>query len=225
MSKIADLKVISRTSTQHYKSAPENLPEIARQLGVRQLSRTGYLKQGRYSVRTLEAHFARWEEAADAARIAPAYRRPVDDRELFDNLRQLWTRLGHQPSAHQVKKPMSLFSLDVYLARFGKFNHALRAFAQYLDPANVSPGPVADAKKLSRKTTRHVNDSLRFKVMRRDRFRCCACGRSPATHAGVVLEIDHKKPWSAGGETVMSNLQTLCKKCNRGKSDLKWRAK
>jgi len=34
LSKIADLKVISRTSTQHYKSAPENLPDIARQLGV-----------------------------------------------------------------------------------------------------------------------------------------------------------------------------------------------
>src|SRR5437899_6998894 len=34
LSKIAELKVISRTSTQHYKSAPENLPEIARQLGV-----------------------------------------------------------------------------------------------------------------------------------------------------------------------------------------------
>ena len=34
LSKIADLKVISRTSTQHYKSAPENLPEIAKQLGV-----------------------------------------------------------------------------------------------------------------------------------------------------------------------------------------------
>src|SRR5207249_2497526 len=34
LSKIADLKVISRTSTQHYKSAPDNLPEIARQLHV-----------------------------------------------------------------------------------------------------------------------------------------------------------------------------------------------
>jgi TolB-like protein len=34
LSKIADLKVISRTSTQHYKSQPENLPEVARQLGV-----------------------------------------------------------------------------------------------------------------------------------------------------------------------------------------------
>src|SRR5437667_2282073 len=34
LAKISDLKVISRTSTQHYKSAPENLREIAKQLGV-----------------------------------------------------------------------------------------------------------------------------------------------------------------------------------------------
>jgi serine/threonine protein kinase/Tfp pilus assembly protein PilF len=34
LSKIADLKVISRTSTQHYQSAPKNLREIAKQLGV-----------------------------------------------------------------------------------------------------------------------------------------------------------------------------------------------
>ena len=34
LSKVADLKVISRTSTQRFKSAPENLPEIAKQLGV-----------------------------------------------------------------------------------------------------------------------------------------------------------------------------------------------
>src|SRR5437899_2567661 len=34
LAKVADLKVISRTSTQHFKSAPANLPEIAKQLGV-----------------------------------------------------------------------------------------------------------------------------------------------------------------------------------------------
>ena len=34
LAKVADLKVISRTSTQHFKSAPDNLPEIAKQLGV-----------------------------------------------------------------------------------------------------------------------------------------------------------------------------------------------
>src|SRR5438045_2892656 len=46
LSKIADLKVISRTSTQHYKSAPENLPEIARQLGVAHILEGGVQKSG-----------------------------------------------------------------------------------------------------------------------------------------------------------------------------------
>jgi TolB-like protein/class 3 adenylate cyclase/Tfp pilus assembly protein PilF len=46
LSKIADLKVISRTSTQHYKSAPENLPEIARQLSVAHVLEGSVQKSG-----------------------------------------------------------------------------------------------------------------------------------------------------------------------------------
>ena len=46
LSKIGDLKVISRTSTQHYKSAPENLPEIARQLGVAHILEGSVQKSG-----------------------------------------------------------------------------------------------------------------------------------------------------------------------------------
>src|SRR5207302_1060002 len=46
LSKIADLKVISRTSTQHYKSAPENLPEIARLLGVAHVLEGSVQKSG-----------------------------------------------------------------------------------------------------------------------------------------------------------------------------------
>jgi serine/threonine protein kinase/Tfp pilus assembly protein PilF len=46
LSKIADLKVISRTSTQHYKSAPENLTEIARQLGVTHILEGSVQKSG-----------------------------------------------------------------------------------------------------------------------------------------------------------------------------------
>ena len=34
LAKVSDLKVISRTSTQHFKSSPDNLPQIAKQLGV-----------------------------------------------------------------------------------------------------------------------------------------------------------------------------------------------
>src|SRR5881394_3359648 len=46
VSKIADLKVISRTSTQHYKSAPDNLPEIARQLSVAHILEGSVQKSG-----------------------------------------------------------------------------------------------------------------------------------------------------------------------------------
>jgi len=46
LSKIADLKVISRTSTQHYKSSPENLHEIGRQLGVAHILQGSVQKSG-----------------------------------------------------------------------------------------------------------------------------------------------------------------------------------
>jgi serine/threonine protein kinase/Tfp pilus assembly protein PilF len=46
LSKIADLKVISHTSTQHYKSTPENLPAIAKQLGVAHILEGSVQKSG-----------------------------------------------------------------------------------------------------------------------------------------------------------------------------------
>jgi TolB-like protein/class 3 adenylate cyclase/Tfp pilus assembly protein PilF len=46
LAKIADLKVISRTSTQHYKSKPENLHDIARQLGVAHILEGSVQKSG-----------------------------------------------------------------------------------------------------------------------------------------------------------------------------------
>jgi TolB-like protein/class 3 adenylate cyclase/Tfp pilus assembly protein PilF len=58
LSKVADLKVISRTSTQHYKSAPENLPEIAKELGVAHILEGSVQKSGdavRVSVQLIKA--------------------------------------------------------------------------------------------------------------------------------------------------------------------------
>jgi TolB-like protein/Tfp pilus assembly protein PilF len=70
LSKIADLKVISRTSTQHYKSAPENLHEIAKQLGVAHILEGSVQKSGdavRVNVRLIkvanESHL--WADTFD----------------------------------------------------------------------------------------------------------------------------------------------------------------
>jgi len=55
-------------------------------------------------------------------------------------------------------------------------------------------------------------------VLARDKWKCLSCGRS-AREDGVLLEVDHIIPRSKGGSDDMSNLQTLCKKCNIGKSN------
>jgi TolB-like protein/class 3 adenylate cyclase/Flp pilus assembly protein TadD len=65
LSKIADLKVISRTSTQHYKSTPENLREIAKQLGV------AYILEG--SV----------QKSADAVRVNVQLIKAANDSHLW----------------------------------------------------------------------------------------------------------------------------------------------
>ncbi len=57
-----------------------------------------------------------------------------------------------------------------------------------------------------------------WEVLARDKWRCLSCGRS-AKEDGVLLEVDHILPRSKGGSDDISNLQTLCKKCNIGKSN------
>ena len=70
-----------------------------------------------------------------------------------------------------------------------------------------------------KRSTRAISDKLRYQVLKRDNFKCCACSASPAKDPSVELHIDHIIPWSKGGESTLENLQTLCSKCNIGKSD------
>jgi TolB-like protein/tetratricopeptide (TPR) repeat protein len=59
LAKVADLKVISRTSTQRFKSSPDNLPQIAKQLGVMHLLEGSVQKSGdavRVNVQLINAH-------------------------------------------------------------------------------------------------------------------------------------------------------------------------
>jgi TolB-like protein/integral membrane sensor domain MASE1/class 3 adenylate cyclase/Tfp pilus assembly protein PilF len=65
LSKIAELKVISRTSTQQYKSAPENLPAIAKQLGV------AHILEGRV------------QKSGDAVRVNVQLIRAANDSQLW----------------------------------------------------------------------------------------------------------------------------------------------
>lgn len=64
-----------------------------------------------------------------------------------------------------------------------------------------------------------MTKKLREFIKNRDNFTCCNCGNSTHAEPNLLLEIDHIIPVAKGGCTVKENLQTLCWKCNRSKSD------
>ena len=62
-----------------------------------------------------------------------------------------------------------------------------------------------------------MSDSVRYDILKRDNYCCRICGST--SNDGVKLHVDHIIPVAKGGKTMRSNLQTLCDRCNMGKSD------
>lgn len=118
-------------------------------------------------------------------------------------------------------KSISHISSGAYLRKYGKWTNALKTFIDYInsDTIEYELNPI-DSYSKSHKTSRDINLRLRFRVMQQDNFKYRLCGASPAKDSSVELHIDHIKPWSKGGETIIENLQTLCSNCNLGKSNL-----
>lgn len=64
-----------------------------------------------------------------------------------------------------------------------------------------------------------MTNDLREAIKKRDNYTCCKCGNSVYDEPNLLLEVDHIIPISKGGKTEASNLQTLCWRCNRSKSN------
>jgi TolB-like protein/class 3 adenylate cyclase/Flp pilus assembly protein TadD len=146
LSKIADLKVISRTSTQHYKSAPENLPEIARQLGVAHILEGSVQKSGdavRVNVQLIKA-------ANDSHLWADTFDRKLTDifsvesevaKAIADQLRAKLT--GQEQEVLAAKPTDNPQAYDVYL----------RGLVYTLKTAST-PGTALAAQKYLREAVR-----------------------------------------------------------------------
>ena len=118
LAKIADLKVISRTSTQHYKTAPENLPEIGRQLGIAHILEGSVQKSGdavRVNVQLIRA-------ATDSNLWADTFDRKLTDvfsvesevaKAIADELRAHLT--GREEQEIAAKPTDNVEAYDAYL--------------------------------------------------------------------------------------------------------------
>lgn len=76
-----------------------------------------------------------------------------------------------------------------------------------------------DKKGHSRTQRSAMTNDLREAIKKRDNYTCCRCGNSVFKEPNLLLEVDHIIPISKGGKTESSNLQTLCWRCNREKSN------
>jgi TolB-like protein/Tfp pilus assembly protein PilF len=145
LSKIADLKVISRTSTQHYKSAPENLSEIGQQLGVAHILEGSVQKSGdavRVNVQLIKA-------ANDSHLWADTFDRKLTDifsvesevaKAIADQLRAKLT--GHEEQVIAAKLTDNVEAYDAYL----------RGLAYTLKPSN--PANALGAQKYLKEAVR-----------------------------------------------------------------------
>ena len=193
------------------------------------ISKRSYNEIGKYSAFTYASRFGSWNTALAKANIPVTREINITNENLLENIKDVWIIKGKQPTYRDIDGPTSKYSASTYQERFGSWNRALEAFSDYINSAfedtnsdkqnRIEDNHSDFNQKARRKTRRDISERMRFSVLLRDGFRCQSCGRSPLKSPGVELQVDHIIPWSKGGETVQSNLQTKCKKCNLGKGN------
>ena len=98
------------------------------------------------------------------------------------------------------------------------FDFSTCEFSPHLSDFNIIPEPAQGVGGFQEETrqsgrSRHISESVRHEVWRRDQGRCCQCGSQEN------LEFDHIIPSSKGGSNTARNIQLLCESCNAKKRD------
>lgn len=206
-----------------------DLKRVASQLGNASVTKEQYRMHGSFAPVTVVKALGSWNGALAAAALEVAHRKGIPDEEFHSNIAAVWTTLGRQPVSKDMsdRATGSAFPIGTYKRRFGTWNTALIAFAEFLNRVDSLNNPSVAITQRSaahglrmRRTPRDINWRLRAKILIRDACVCQMCGDSPAKSSECVLHVDHIIAWSNGGETVEENLQTLCEPCNIGKSNM-----
>lgn len=227
---------LDRPNVNQYptESILDELRRVAAVFGNRRFTRHEFDVESKYCKGSVViARFGSWQAALDATRLelaAPVQkdRSLISKEELFSELGRVWRLIGHRPSKDEWEHSQPRYSYTTYKTRFDGWVNACAAFIEHasesanrsaIDSTTQQSRSQPKAKQIDASEKRGIPDGLRWKVITRDQHKCVMCGRSPATHTGVALHIDHIVPFSKGGKTVLENLRCLCQNCNWGKGD------
>lgn len=226
------------------ESVLKALEEVAKKFDYTKFSSREFANNSEMAASTVKRKFGSWTNGIEALKEllekkkidlkerAEPYNQIYSTKQLFDEMERIWKKVGHRPSRTEWELEKAKISMNAYKRRFKGWSNACLKFIEYkmgnsstvLDSNLPKNDPVNKKSQLktgpSSELSRNIPLGIRLKVLNKDKFKCVFCGKSPATHLGTVLHIDHIRPFSKGGKTVIENLQTLCFDCNIGKSNL-----
>lgn len=216
----------------------EDMKRVAQKLEKQSITITDYEKNGKYGSSAVCKRFGGWNKAKKAANLAINRVYNSTEKDYFENILNVWQTLGRQPKYQEMVAPLSKLHISSYERKFGTWRASLEKFIEYINTKDdfeeseiqennetcifhktTDNSSQTKKKKTEKRTNRIANLRQRFRVMKRDNFKCVLCGSSPAKDSRCELHIDHIIPWSRGGETIEDNLRTLCSRCNLGKSN------
>lgn len=206
-----------RTNAKYFTDEQllDDLRLVSKKLGNRNISGREYINHGNFSQKVFYNRFGSWNEALQKAGLGVVREHEITDEALFENLEKVWLTLGRQPFYGEMKKPLSAYSTKPYDNRWGGWMKACEAFIKF----KKNDTEFERLREKSVAQSRTINEKIRLKVFKRDNYACVICGKSPANYRGVILHLDHIKPFSKGGDNSLENLRTLCNKCNLGRNN------
>lgn len=168
------------------------------------------------------------DEAAFQATLSPSDPRHRDMADVSEDRRTITVFWGgaYDIDLDAVATPQDLLKWVAHIAKKTWPNATPYRVARFIELAcwakgwdlhgrirheNEAPAAFVDRVAEREKMT----PSLRYSVIRRDGYRCRACGASVAD--GAHLHVDHIVAVANGGKTDLRNLQALCTACNIGK--------
>lgn len=212
----------------------DDLKRVADKLSLSKISSRNYDNNGgKYSSGTIGVRFGSWNNALEKAGLKLVQQRNVSEKELFENIEEVWIQLGRQPVYRDMKDSLTQYTTHQYLSQFGTWRKALEAFVEFINSTNdgnyeaekveleenISETNQLNGITIKHKTKRIPSERLKVQVLMRDGNKCKLCG---ITLTGENIHFDHIFPWSKGGETVLENLQVLCAKHNLAKGNLEY---
>jgi len=211
----------------------KELQEVAKQYDFVKFTRHEFDKVSKTCKGTVVlSRFGRWEEALSKTRLElkerpKKLRHFISETELMVEMARIFDILGHRPSKTEWEALKPKFSYTTYKIRYKGWVNAWRNFFESfkgfdLESAESSENMNEIQKEpieITSEEKRTIPLKLRLKILQRDNFKCVYYGVSPAVDPSIQLHIDHIIPFSIGGKTELSNLQTLCQNCNWGKGD------